>query len=207
MSRRFLAPVALAATVAAGGVAGALVGVPAVSGAQESSDPTTDSSPERQHWMRDGGPLASAAEALGMERSELFEALRDGKTIADVASERGVDVNTVIDAIVADVVERTGRPEDEVREHVTRLVEEGGPRRHGHFGRLGARPGIEAAAEALGIEPSELAAELRAGKTIAQVADELGADVDAVVDAMVAEARERIERFVEEGLPDRPDAD
>lgn len=208
MPRRFIAPVALAASVAAGGVAGALVGVPAVSGAQEDSTATTDTTvaetaPEG-HPGRRGALLESAAEALGMEPADLAAALRGGRTVAEVAQEQGVDVNTVIDAIVADVVEATGRPEDEVREHVTRFVEEG-PRERGRF-RHFAGQGLRAAAEAIGIEPSELVAALREGRTIAEVAQEHGVAVDTVVDAMVAEARERIERFVQEGRPERPGA-
>ena len=47
--------------------------------------------------------LEAAAEALGMTTDELRTELEAGKTIADVAGEQGVDVQTVIDAMVADV--------------------------------------------------------------------------------------------------------
>jgi uncharacterized protein YidB (DUF937 family) len=60
----------------------------------------------------EGGPMGhghprpgldAVATALGIDRSELRTALESGKTIADVASEKGVDVQTVIDAIVAEM--------------------------------------------------------------------------------------------------------
>ena len=54
-----------------------------------------------------------------MEPSALAQELKGGKTIAQVAQEKGVDVNTVIDAMVAPVKER-----------ITKFVNEGGPRRH-----------------------------------------------------------------------------
>ena len=51
---------------------------------------------------RGGGPgLTVAAKALGIEASALRTQLQSGKTIADVASANNVDLQTVIDAIVA----------------------------------------------------------------------------------------------------------
>ena len=54
-----------------------------------------------------GGPggmgaddVTSAAKALGMTEADLTTALQGGQTIADVASSKGVDVQTVIDAMV-----------------------------------------------------------------------------------------------------------
>lgn len=43
------------------------------------------------------------ADLLGIEASELRSALRDGQTIADLAEANGIDVQTVIDALVAEV--------------------------------------------------------------------------------------------------------
>lgn len=52
-----------------------------------------------------GGPggddLAGAADALGMTQDELSTALSSGKTIADLADEKGVDIDKVIDAMLA----------------------------------------------------------------------------------------------------------
>jgi hypothetical protein len=48
-----------------------------------------------------GAGLDAAATALGITSDELKTELQAGKTIADVATEKGVDVQTVIDAIVA----------------------------------------------------------------------------------------------------------
>jgi hypothetical protein len=201
VSRRLFAPFVVAAAVAGGGLAGAALGIPAISGAQESEDAPADSArPARPHL------LEAAAEALGMEVSELRAALVDGKTIAEVAQERGVDVNAVIDAMVASVEDRQ-RSTEEIRARITELVNEGRPEggfpghrgRH-HFG--GAQ--LDAAAEALGIETDDLAEQLRDGKTIADIAEEQGVDVDTVIDAMVAQARERITTFVNEGV-NRPE--
>jgi hypothetical protein len=56
-----------------------------------------------------GGPggagpgLEVAAKALGIDASALRTDLQSGKTIADVAKDKGVDVQTVIDALVTDM--------------------------------------------------------------------------------------------------------
>ncbi len=71
-----------------------------------------------------------AAVALGMSADELRTELEAGKTIATIASERGVDLQTVIDALVADGNERideavaSGRlTEEEATEARTNLTE------------------------------------------------------------------------------------
>lgn len=53
---------------------------------------------------RGGGPgfkLEAAATALGITEAELRQALSDGTSIADVAKTKGIDVQKVIDAMVA----------------------------------------------------------------------------------------------------------
>ena len=59
---------------------------------------------------RGGASLEAAATALGITTDELKTELQADKTIADVATEKGVDVQTVIDAMVAaetaDITER-----------------------------------------------------------------------------------------------------
>ncbi len=50
-----------------------------------------------------GPGLAVAAKAIGIDEAALRTELRSGKTIADVARAHGVDVKTVIDALVADM--------------------------------------------------------------------------------------------------------
>ena len=75
-------------------------------GAQEDPPPATaeHQRPARRPALREAFRIA--AETIGVEPSELREALRDGKSIADVAEEHGVDPQAVIDAIVAKAAER-----------------------------------------------------------------------------------------------------
>lgn len=57
-----------------------------------------------------GGPeyslIAVAAEQLGMEPTELVTELQAGRTVAELAEERGVALQTIVDAFVAPRAER-----------------------------------------------------------------------------------------------------
>jgi len=67
---------------------------------------------------RMGGPremIAVAAETLGITPAELVAELKAGKSVADVASERDVPIQDVIDALVDDVVRNA-------TERITELV-------------------------------------------------------------------------------------
>jgi polyhydroxyalkanoate synthesis regulator phasin len=50
-----------------------------------------------------GKHLSAAAKAIGIDETALRDALRSGKTIAQVAQDHGVDVQKVIDALVGDL--------------------------------------------------------------------------------------------------------
>jgi hypothetical protein len=107
--------------------------------------------------------LSAAAQALNLSDDELRDALSDGDTLAEVAEEQGVDVQTVVDALVAAAQERlasavqagrlTQEEADEkaadLQERVTALVQEGGPLGRGHHrhGRFGGGDGPAAADE------------------------------------------------------------
>ncbi len=65
--------------------------------------------------------------------------------------------------------------------------------------RRAERRGLLVAAEAIGVQPRELAEALRAGSTIAEVAEDHGVAAQSVIDAMVAEASEHLERAVADG--------
>jgi uncharacterized protein (DUF433 family) len=57
-------------------------------------------------WGFADGPVAAAADVIGIGPVELLEAIRDGQTIAEVAEANGVDASAVIDAVVAALQER-----------------------------------------------------------------------------------------------------
>lgn len=71
------------------------------------------------------------------------------------------------------------------------------PRRH--HARQVLRRAVKTSAEAIGITTKELAAELKAGRSIAEVAQAEGVDVAKVTDALVAKGTARIDRAVADG--------
>lgn len=133
--KKTIAVAAVTASLAVGGLAGSVLGVPGVAGAastassaagwvgdalsglvddgtitQEQADAVeealAEARPERgplQH-LRDG--LTTVAEELGMTVDELRTALQDGQTIAQVAEAEGVELQTLVDALVASQLER-----------------------------------------------------------------------------------------------------
>jgi polyhydroxyalkanoate synthesis regulator phasin len=100
------------------------------------------------------------AEALGVTVDELVEAVRDGRTIADLAADAGVDVQVVIDAMVAQVAEHLDaevadgeltQEEADARlatatERIADVVENGGLGM-GAGGRHGRGPGLDDTAD------------------------------------------------------------
>jgi len=220
--RKLIAAAALSAALAGGGLVGAVLGTPSLTGAQEAEDDASTSTPTAEEGIgfrhHRGAGLEAAAEALGMTVGELRDALDEDTSIADVAAERGVDVQTVIDAMVAEATERIDEKvadgdidaeraetlKAELAERITAAVNgerpafgrfgPGGPGRHGH--RFGHRlAGLDAAAEALGIAVDELRDALDEDTSIADVAAERGVDVQTVIDAMVADANERLDEM------------
>jgi hypothetical protein len=153
--RTLIGAAAFSAALAGGGLAGAMLGTPGVSGAQDDTTSTTtadtsDSArPHRPHPRLHA--LQAAAEALGMTPAELRTELEAGKSIADVADEKGVDQQVVVDAIVADGTERLEQAIEELPTRAAEVVErEGLPERpkdgRGHGPRPEDAPADDAAA-------------------------------------------------------------
>lgn len=207
-NRKILGAAAFSLALAGGGAAGALLGTPSLSGAQDGTDATTETTAEDSRrpgpGEHRGEGLATAAEALGISEDELRAALEGGQSIAQVAEAEGVDVQAVIDALVADATTRLEEAITNLPDRMTELVNReglpdrgrpGGPGRpHG-----GRGPGLDAAAEVIGITTDELRTELRDGSSIADVAAANDVDVQTVIDALVAEATTHLDEAVADG--------
>lgn len=79
--------------------------------ASELVDGELERSARRRHPRAVVG-LGNAAEAIGIPAEDLRAALRDGRTIAQVAEEHGIDPQVVVDALVARSAERITRVVD-----------------------------------------------------------------------------------------------
>lgn len=211
--KKYLAGLAAVAVLAAGGVA--MVGLTSgVAIAQEDTSTEDEQAPEdgRRH-KRLGRGLGTAAETIGIDITDLVAALGDGSSVADVAAANGSSGDEVVDAILAKVSERIDAAveagdvtaeegaarlaaiTERVNEMVTTEIDVSELGRRGHE----RRRGLNTAAETIGIEVQALVDELKAGSSIADVAEANGSSGQAVIDAMVASASERIAAAVDAG--------
>ncbi len=201
--------------LAALSVPGLVLGGAAMAGAQTTPDTSISSLTDADgtesvdtvghvHRGRHGG-WGRIAEALDLTREALRDAIEEGKTIADIAAEQGVDIDTVIDDLVAEAQTRADENPDsrfaekfdatEMEQRLTDFVngeidlsEPMGRRGHGRrVSHVGGN-----IAEALGLEGSELREALSDGSTIADVASAQGVDIDGVIDQLVADAEARV---------------
>lgn len=229
--RKTVAAVAMTGALAGGALFGAVLGNPLASGAQdadtEATTPAPDAeAPARGPEGRRGPGLEAAAEVLNLDVDELHTQLHDGQTLAQIAEAQGVDVQTVIDALVADATdhinqevadgeltqEEADQRLENLTERITTMVNEGRPEGEGPGGRGPGGPGhhgpkLDAAAEALGLSADELRDQLGPDTTLADVAAAQGVDVQTVIDAMVADAQEHLATAVEEGRLTQEEAD
>lgn len=141
-----------------------------------------------KHRMAGFG-LPAFAEALDMSETDLMSALREGKTIAAVAEEKGIDLSEVKASVLASAKEKLDQAvqdgrltQDQADKQYTwlennfdTLVNQTLPIGPGRWGRGGFQ--LSLFAEALGMSQAELMSALREGKTIAAIAEEKGIDL------------------------------
>lgn len=140
VNRTLLGAAAFSLALAGGGIAGAVLGAPTLSSAQDEPTTETTEAPDEAVGRRGPGEhrgerLTTAAEALGVTEDELRTALEGGQSLAQVAEAEGVDVQTVIDALVANGTARLEEAIAALPDRVAELVErEGLPERRGRGG-------------------------------------------------------------------------
>ena len=112
------------------------------------------------------------------------------------AAERGTRLRDMLQELV-DAGTITAAQADAVTEHLVAQA----PERGEHRGDRGRRPGMdgEVVAELLGIDVAELRSGVRAGQSIAELAEANGTDVQTVIDALVDEAASHLDLAVGNG--------
>jgi hypothetical protein len=161
----------------------------------------------------------AAADYLGMTQAQLREELESGKTLAQVARDKGKSVDRLVDALLAGAEQKLDRAvasgqmtEAEkkemlagLRDRITDLVNGRFPAPP-RFPRLlpdvHANPfhaKFEAAADYLGMTEAQLRQALESGKTLAQVAKDRHKSVDGLVDALLARAEQKLDAAVDAG--------
>ncbi|HSL59035.1 MAG TPA: hypothetical protein VK866_14415 [Acidimicrobiales bacterium] len=206
---------ALAGTSILGiGIAGAQTDDTAPSDPTPSDTTPSDTGPsDRAPGFRDGrhahrgAGIQEAAALLDMEPRDLLAALRDGATLAELAEAEGVSVDDLIAAMLtrpqerlAEAVEDGVLTQEEADAHLARITEQVTAIVNGEIEPIGGpRDSMAGVAELLGLEPSEVVEALRGGQTLADLAGDAGVSVEDLVDALLANHAERLDRAVENG--------
>ena len=170
---------------------------------------------EFEEGMEDGADwIGITTQKLGMDEDALFKALEEGKTIAQLAEEKGVDAQSIVDEIIAEESkflnelvssgEMTQAEADEWLAEMTAgstfFLNESLADWEG--------PNWEAiSAQALGMDEDALFTEWDAGKSIAELAQERGVDVQTIADALIAADTEYINKLVADGHLTQAEAD
>ena len=155
-------------------------------------------------------PFLTAAEAIGISEDALWEGLDSGQSIAELAAANGVDVQTVIDAMVAaenafiDQLLADGEIDEaeaeewrsETVEFITEMVNEAVTEEF--FGEEAVDP-LTIMAETIGVDEEALWETLDSGKTVAEIAQENNVDPQTVIDALVAAETAWIDELVADG--------
>lgn len=176
-------------------------------------------------------PIADAAEALGMTEAELTTELQSGKSIADIAKAKNVDLDTVIAALTAGFKahldeevasgEHTQAEADaklaEFKTRVTTMVNtaglpqrggKGGPEGHGPMGgKGGAKFATASLATTLKLTETELQTQLKSGKTLKQIADAQNVDIADVKATLTSDFKAHLDEEVKSGEHTQTEAD
>jgi hypothetical protein len=146
------------------------------------------------------GPLAVAASYLGVPATQLQGELRSGKSLAQIANATGGrSASGLIDALVASGRARLAAASATLPTRATALVDRAG-------GPAGAR--LPSAASYLGLKPAELRGQLRAGKSLAQIAAATsGKSVAGLIETLVTARKATLAARVSAGAITQVQAD
>lgn len=170
---------------------------------------------ERAGGFRGGNVVQETATLLGVEQSVITDALKEGKTLLQIAQEKGlseedylqklVDAQTVaIDAKVTAgtlTQEKADQMKSGLSDRLKQQIENKGFGHPGEgrgkmpFGPLG---NPEALTEILGVTQEELTADMQAGKSLTEIAEAKGITKDQLVSKLKDSMTEQLNQMVDQ---------
>lgn len=155
-----------------------------------------------------GAMLAAAGGGAALAASNSSPAQENQAIVDDAAQQLGIPSSKLSDALKKALTDRVDaavaagrltKPEGDALKQ--RIASGDYPLFAGPHRRFGAGPfgGLDAAESYLGVTEDQLRTELEAGKTLAQVAQAHGKSVAGLVDALVADAKKRLDASVAAG--------
>jgi polyhydroxyalkanoate synthesis regulator phasin len=172
--------------------------------------------------FRAGAPLATIAQALNMPVGDLQAELLAGKSVAEVAAAKGVSLDAIVNAVVAeqkqllDQAVAAGRLTQAQADTLLANLKATLPGQlqvkyvpgFGKFGRFDYKlPMMDTIAQALGLTVAELRTELSTGKSVADVAKAKGVDLDKVINAVMEQQTRLVNAAVAAGRLTQAQAD
>jgi DNA-directed RNA polymerase specialized sigma subunit len=182
------------------------IAVVSAASSTDSSTPSADGSANAADAARPDF-LATAASVIGISEDALKTELQAGKSIADVAKAHNVDLQKVIDALVA---EANSTSLDRITQMVNNPgMPQGGFGRgdHGMHGRMRGQFISDAVTSLLKLSKDEIRTQLQSGKTLADIAKSQGVSVSKLVDAIVADFKTHLDQEVASGEHTQAEAD
>jgi uncharacterized protein (DUF433 family) len=161
----------------------------------------------------------AVAEELGLTSEELCERLQAGETLADIAEAAGVPLTTLKAAAdaarqtaVAERIEQAVADEQLTREQADWMlqgIELGYGLSHGFRGMplapmmlrgFGNSSGLDVAADALGMTVDELTLQMWGGRTLADLAERQGVDLETVQNAIEAARQDAMRQAIQQAV-------
>ncbi|MTV49237.1 hypothetical protein GJ688_09630 [Heliobacillus mobilis] len=171
----------------------------------------------RGHGAFLGGPyekhLEDLAAIFSMDKDALKRELQSGKTILEIAQEKGVSKDDLITKLVSAAQaqidkavtdgklssDKAAQMKENLKDRITAMVEKKFEPGKGDFKGSPMGKHFEGLAAILGMEQSALKTELQSGKTILDIAQAKGISKDDLIAKMVADAETRIDQAVKDG--------
>jgi predicted DNA-binding protein YlxM (UPF0122 family) len=193
---------AMALAIAGGAVGASAVLMPQAQAATDSQNV------QHQHMGKGNKDMDSIASLLGIDQQELLAQLKAGKSIAEIAEAQGKTEQEVIDAIVQIrqqsidqfvqsgklTQEKADQIKAELPDQVKQFVEmQGMAKRH----LMIMDNNLNNIAQEIGITQQELIDQLKAGKSIAEVAEAQGKTEAQLIDALLQREKDRLTKLVE----------
>ena len=171
---------------------------------------------DRDGWRGHDNECAELAALAGTDCEGLQAGFAEGQTLAEIAAANGVERQTLIDAIAAEINEeideavangkltdaQADRYRERVADKVAAMVDEssehrgrGGRDRHDRFND----GDCDELAALLGTDCETLKTSLKAGQTPAEIAESNDIEPQTVIDALVAEMNTELDAKVESG--------
>jgi uncharacterized protein YidB (DUF937 family) len=158
---------------------------------------------------------------LKIDAKTLKAELKNGKSLAEIAAAQGVDKQQVIDLLVKNATERINKAvqsgkftQDEADKKIVEITNQikqsveakgkffiGHPMHH-HRGKVN----FAQIAAILGMDENALKSALKAGKTLAQIANEQGMSNDELVNQLLQHEKERITKWINKQWQDKAES-